>query len=1613
MINLISKVTRGSRRRQIFVSALILVVILFGVVPVYAANYIDTFTPDPLGAGVFADVVNTGTATTGLTYTFTGDGDGGGGIGFGIQTASSPSNALEPRSAAFNVGTTERITIVSRDGNSFTFNDIWIDINSTTGGSGFTITGIGPEPFTITTSGPGTGGNTYAPTGGSKLVTSVEITSVDFYSDWIDDVDVELNVPGMGIYGNGILIVNGDATPIATDDTYFGSTPANTPVSKTFTIRSIGDSSLDLTGSPYITVSGSTDITVTTQPTTDPIPAGNSDTFTVQCNPSSTGIKTGTISILNNSEASPYTFNVSCTGTADITPPNLTSFTYQTPATSPTNASTLVFRATFDENVQNVTTGDFSVNSTSTAGVTGVSAISASTYDITVSSGNLATFSGTVGLNLAGTQDIQDLAGNALPAGEPTTDETYLVDHIDPSAPTGLSPADNAYTNDLTPTLSWSASTDTGGSGLRTTDTYRVVVTGTPSRDYYTANTSYTPTLAEGVFTWHVYARDNAGNTSAWSSLYTLNIDTTAPDVTINQAGTQADPTNSSPVVFTAIFNEPVNTGTFTNTDVTIGGTATTGTVTVTEIAPNDGTTFSVSVAVSGDGTVTATIPAGGVEDLAGNTNTVSTSTDNQVTFDGTKPDVTINQAGTQADPTNSSPIVFTAIFNEPVNTGTFTNTDVTIGGTATTGTVTVTEIAPNNGTTFSVSVAVSGDGTVTATIPAGGVEDLAGNTNTVSTSTDNQVIFDGAKPDVTINQAGTQTDPTNSSPVVFTAVFDKPINLGTFTNADVTIGGTATTGTVTVTEIAPNNGTTFSVSVTVSGDGTVTATILAGSVEDLAGNTNTVSTSTDNSVTYDTTSTDVTINQAGTQADPTNSSPIVFTALFNEAINTGTFTNADVTIGGTATTGTVTVAEIAPNDGTTFSVSVVVSGAGTVIANIPAGGVEDLVGNTNTVSTSTDNSVTYDVTKPNLTINQAGTQADPTSTSPVVFTVIFDKPINTLTFTNADVTIGGTASTGTVTVAEIAPNDGTTFSVSVALGGDGTVTATIPAGGVEDLAGNTNTASTSTDNQVTFDGNPEIDIQRPAATSIVDGGTDAIGNQALGTVNLTYTIDNTAGTDILTITGVTASSLSNVSNFSLDTAVPININGGATATFDISFDVGINGAFSFNMQIANNDADEGTYDITVSGTGTGGAPEIDIQRPAGTSIADGGSDNVGSPGVGPVTLTYTIDNSAGTEQLSVTNITAVNLTNVSGFTLNTATPINIAAGSTGTFGISYTVDAAGAFSFDLDILNNDSNEANYDIQITGTAADLVVVLGGNTSPLDGAILSAGPNMLNVQFNKETLTGAGAGSGENTANYLLVEAGLNNTFDTISCLGGVLGDDTNIAVDSISYNNATFTATLNINGGAALPSGSYRLFVCGTTSVEDLFGNELNNGLSDTQISFTVSAPSSLPETGFRHGEVTQLPKQPAAKAYAETAMLLEIPKLGLSTTIVGVPQAKDAWDVTWLGNSAGYLAGSAFPTWAGNTVITGHVWDAYNNPGIFAELKTLKYGDQVQIQAWGQTYTYEVRESKLVKSNNVNTVLQSEEYDWLTLITCEFYNPFNGEYLFRRAVRAVLVSVQ
>jgi hypothetical protein len=223
-----------------------------------------------------------------------------------------------------------------------------------------------------------------------------------------------------------------------------------------------------------------------------------------------------------------------------------------------------------------------------------------------------------------------------------------------------------------------------------------------------------------------------------------------------------------------------------------------------------------------------------------------------------------------------------------------------------------------------------------------------------------------------------------------------------------------------------------------------------------------------------------VTIDQAAAQADPAATSPINFTVVFASAV-TG-FTAADVTLGGTAGATTAIVS----GGPTTYNVAVSgMTGAGTVIASIPAGVAVDALSQPNLASTSTDNTVTFAPVGPTVTINQAAAQVDPTAASPINFTVVFSSAVTG--FTAADVTLGGTAGATTA----IVTGGPATYNVAVSgMTANGTVIASIAAGVAVDALSTPNAASTSTDNTVSFTGIAPVAVTTFSGPSATGSGT-------------------------------------------------------------------------------------------------------------------------------------------------------------------------------------------------------------------------------------------------------------------------------------------------------------------------------------------------------------------------------------------------------------------------------------------------------------------------------------------------------------------------------------------
>lgn len=103
----------------------------------------------------------------------------------------------------------------------------------------------------------------------------------------------------------------------------------------------------------------------------------------------------------------------------------------------------------------------------------------------------------------------------------------FTIDTAAPSAPSLESPADNAATSDNTPTFNWSLVSDAESYNLQV-DNNADFSSPEINESDLTDNT-YTvaaPGLADDNYSWHVRARDAAGNESDWSPTWTFTIQT-------------------------------------------------------------------------------------------------------------------------------------------------------------------------------------------------------------------------------------------------------------------------------------------------------------------------------------------------------------------------------------------------------------------------------------------------------------------------------------------------------------------------------------------------------------------------------------------------------------------------------------------------------------------------------------------------------------------------------------------------------------------------------------------------------------------------------------------------------------------------------------------------------------------------------------------------------------------------------------------------------------------------------------------------------------------------------------------------------------------------------
>ena len=326
------------------------------------------------------------------------------------------------------------------------------------------------------------------------------------------------------------------------------------------------------------------------------------------------------------------------------------------------------------------------------------------------------------------------------------------------------------------------------------------------------------------------------------------------------------------------------------------------------------------------------------------------------------------------------------------------------------------------------------------------------------------------------------------------------------------------------------------------------------------------------------------------------------------------------------------------------------------------------------------------------------------------------------------------------------------------------------------------------------------------------------------------------------------------------------------------------------------------------------GSPEIDVQQPAGTSLASGGSRSFGSVNAGSTAaLTFTIAN-LGYADLTLTGTPKVAVSGSSDFSVTAQPTSPVAASGTTTFTVRFAPTSAGSKTATLTIANDDSNEGTYTVIVNGTGVNLppvVTLLGANALTFEAAASYTDPGATATDAEDGALTPA------ITTNTVV--ANVPGTYAVTwraTDSGSLTGSATRVVnvVDTTApvvaaHGNVTVEATSATGAVVNYAAGSATDAV-GVTSLEYSKNSGTTFPLGETTV--TITALDAAGHSGTGTFTVTVTPADPVSteiagkgSAVPGAGVLDSGIQAGALWTTFGVPSVNEAGQVAFLGGGA------------------------------------------------------------------------------------------------------------
>jgi hypothetical protein len=661
---------------------------------------------------------------------------------------------------------------------------------------------------------------------------------------------------------------------------------------------------------------------------------------------------------------------------ADVRPPSVVSITRQDPATQVTIAAEVVFRVTFDEGVQNVDLSDFRVHGATTAFIGSVDRIFPHVYDVMIYGGDLGTFNGEVGLDIATAQNIRDYIGNALSANDPPIDETYTLDHLAPLVDsfTRLNPLASVT---AAATLVWQVRFSEGVQNVDAAD-FRVTggstatiasVVSIDARTYEVGVSGGDLATFDGVLHLDISFVQNVSDLVGNALVRveppideTYKVDRLPPRVTGFRRQAPTDSwTNAAELVYRVTFNDAV-TG-VDAADFVIGGGSTASIQAVTQVTPNsfDLTVSGGNFATFGGLVYLNLAPAPNIVDLVGHPLVADEPIvgENYV-VDHYAPSLWwVLRQVPAAEVTSATSVTFNIRFLEDVQD--VDADDFVVAGGTTAG---ITNVTTADNRNFTITISGGDLATFNGALqldlsPTRNLHDLAGNiASAVKPANEQSYIIDHEPPRL--------ISFTRQVPLVAATAADVLIFRATFSEAvfgvdamDFALTGT----TANISQIALVGPGVYDL--TLSGGNLASLNGVVGidlssphNLRDVVGyDLPTAEPAIDETYQVDNTSPTVTSNRSVSQPNRTAGAEVRFRVLFSEPVNG--FTVEDLDFTGSTAGGTLAAAI----NGAGAEYEVAVSGmtsTGYVQLSVKAGAATDAAGNTSQASTSSSNQVLW-----------------------------------------------------------------------------------------------------------------------------------------------------------------------------------------------------------------------------------------------------------------------------------------------------------------------------------------------------------------------------------------------------------------------------------------------------------------------------------------------------------------------------------------------------------------------------------------------------------------------------------------------------------------------------